>query len=307
MIPLISDVPRQKIAFGVILLILVNIGIHTYNVIYPNVLLFADYGFSSIKLSLPSELISLKDKIIPFFSYSFIHTNYIHLLFNIMFLFIFGINVENKIGTIRFIIFYMLYGIFAAIFESIITPNSSNILVGASGAVAGIIGMSFVFYPFSNIKTYIIPKTIIKIHSVYFVLFFFLVQFMLYFGVIKYNISSYIERFQLFIGLDNAYIKITNVSLWAPVGGLSSGMFFGVLTLIVIYFRLNKRKRKSKNTNQTVDNSDIQSSNDVKAIGQIRITENDNKEYVVTKAQDIDDYSKNIVVTVDKDFDKKDK
>ena len=284
MFPLISEVPRYRFAYGVLLLILVNIGVHLYFMFYPNILLFADFGFSPIKLSLPSEIVTLSDKIIPFFTYSFIHTNIIHLIFNMVNLFLFGINVENKIGFIRFLIFYILYGIFGVICESIVLPNSNNIILGSSSAIAGIMGMYFIFHPISKIKTYVPLRKIISVPAVIYILFFIALQFGLYFGEKEFNISSYIEKFQLFIGLNEAYIRISNVSIWSPVGGFISGIFFGILTAIVIYFRTrNKANKQIKNESNSTNNN-----------GEI--------EYVVTKSPTVNDFKNEIVVTVDNDF-----
>ena len=72
-------------------------------------------------------------------TYMFIHGSWIHLLGNMLFLWVFGDNIEDAMGHLRFIMFYLMCGIFAAVLHSWMMPNSELPLIGASGAVAGVI------------------------------------------------------------------------------------------------------------------------------------------------------------------------
>src|SRR3546814_10177681 len=80
-------------------------------------------------------------------TYMFIHGNWIHLLGNMLFLWVFGDNVEDAMGHIRFIMFYLMCGIFAALLHSWMLPDSDLPLIGASGAVAGIIAAYLILHP----------------------------------------------------------------------------------------------------------------------------------------------------------------
>ena len=80
-------------------------------------------------------------------TYMFVHGNWIHLLGNMLFLWVFGDNIEDAMGHLRFIMFYLMCGIFAALFHTWMNPESEIPLVGASGAVAGVIAAYLILHP----------------------------------------------------------------------------------------------------------------------------------------------------------------
>jgi len=80
-------------------------------------------------------------------TYMFFHANFFHLLFNMLFLWVFGDNVEDAMGHVRFLIFYLACGIFAGLFHSWMLPESELPLIGASGAVAGVIAAYLMLHP----------------------------------------------------------------------------------------------------------------------------------------------------------------
>jgi rhomboid family protein len=77
----------------------------------------------------------------------FLHAGWLHLLMNMLFLLIFGNNVEERLGHVRFLLFYLLCGYVAAYGFAAASPNSVEPLIGASGAIAGILGAYLVLYP----------------------------------------------------------------------------------------------------------------------------------------------------------------
>lgn len=80
-------------------------------------------------------------------TYMFFHADLFHLVGNMLFLWVFGDNVEDAMGHIRFLFFYLLCGVFAALFHSWMLPNSDLPLIGASGAVAGVIAAYLMLHP----------------------------------------------------------------------------------------------------------------------------------------------------------------
>jgi len=90
----------------------------------------------------------------------FLHGSWMHILGNMWYLWIFGDNVEDRFGHGRFIIFYLLCGIIAALGQIVIDPSSNLPTIGASGAIAGVMGAYFVLYPRSRVLT-LIPLIII--------------------------------------------------------------------------------------------------------------------------------------------------
>ena len=77
----------------------------------------------------------------------FLHGGWLHLLGNMLFLFVFGNNVEDRLGRLRYLIFYLFCGYAATYGFSVFTPSSSSPLVGASGAIAGVLGAYLVLFP----------------------------------------------------------------------------------------------------------------------------------------------------------------
>ncbi len=87
----------------------------------------------------------------------FLHAGILHLVFNMLFLSVFGAGLEEKIGKLRFLLFYLACGIVAATAHIITHPFSNATLIGASGAIAGILGAYLVLLPRSWILTYFPP------------------------------------------------------------------------------------------------------------------------------------------------------
>jgi membrane associated rhomboid family serine protease len=80
-------------------------------------------------------------------TYMFLHGGWIHLIGNMLFLWVFGDNIEDSMGHIRFIMFYLMCGIFAALLHAWMLPHSDLPLIGASGAVAGVIAAYLILHP----------------------------------------------------------------------------------------------------------------------------------------------------------------
>jgi membrane associated rhomboid family serine protease len=82
----------------------------------------------------------------------FMHGSWLHLFSNVLFLWIFGDNVEDRFGHLPFLIFYLLVGIAATFAQFAVTPNSSVPNVGASGAIAGVLGAYLIMFPQSRVN-----------------------------------------------------------------------------------------------------------------------------------------------------------
>ena len=133
-------------------------------------------------------------------SYMFFHGDVFHITGNMLFLWVFGDNVEDAMGHIRFIIFYLACGIFAGIFHSWMVPDSANPLIGASGAVAGVIAAYLMLHP--RVRVWVLA-----------------------FQVIPLRISAAVAL-GLWILIQVAMIIIPQVgpiAWWAHIGGLIAG------------------------------------------------------------------------------------
>ena len=89
------------------------------------------------------------------FTSMFMHGGWMHLIGNMLYLWIFGDNIEDRLGHIGYLIFYLVGGIAAALLQTLISPSSQIPMVGASGAIAGVLGAYLVMYPNSRVYTFI--------------------------------------------------------------------------------------------------------------------------------------------------------
>ncbi len=117
--------------------------------------IFDLYGMVPVRYSDPgiSGRFTLIEQLVPFFSYMFLHGGFLHLLGNMWFLYIFGDNVEDSLGPSRFIAFYILSGIAAVLIHLATNWHSRLPTIGASGAIAGVMGAYFLMFPRSRVLT----------------------------------------------------------------------------------------------------------------------------------------------------------
>ena len=119
--------------------------------------LFISFGMIPAILFGYSEL-STQLKIIPTYitiiTSMFLHGGWMHLIGNMMYLYIFGDNIEEILGRVKFLLFYFITGIIAALTQALLDPSSTIPMIGASGAIAGILGGYLVLYPKANIKVF---------------------------------------------------------------------------------------------------------------------------------------------------------
>lgn len=118
---------------------------------------------------------------LPFLSHMFLHSGWSHFLLNMWSLWIFADNVEDVMGPLRFVVFYLVCGLCAVAAHIFFHPASQVPVVGASGAIAGVMGAYFVLYPHGRVLTFIpvfILPWIIEVPSVLFLGMWFVLQFL---------------------------------------------------------------------------------------------------------------------------------
>ncbi len=246
MFPLKTNIPVTRFSYGVWLLIFINTAVYIYFRINYHGLLFADHGFLPLKLSMPSEIVSVSEKMLSFFTYMFLHSSFLHVAVNMYFLYIFGKNVEEYLGTVKFICLYIVIGVMAVITEAFMMPSLEYPVIGSSGAVAGIMGLFVIFFPFSKIKTFIflLIYAIIKdIPAIIIIMLFLIFQLSLWYGEQFFNLNEYLHSFQEYIGIKSRFINISNVAYWTHIGGFLSGVVLGIFIKLsrVIKEKINKK------------------------------------------------------------------
>lgn len=142
------------------------------------------YGVVPIRYSDPGIAVDFTflQQVLPFLSYMFLHGGFLHLLGNMWFLYIFGDNVEERLGPARFLAFYVLSGLAAAFIHLVSNWRSPLPTIGASGAIAGVMGAYFILFPRAKVLT-MIPifffPFLFELPAVFFLGYWALMQFLL--------------------------------------------------------------------------------------------------------------------------------
>jgi membrane associated rhomboid family serine protease len=166
MLPLRDDQPRFSTPYVTYFLIGLNLVIFffewTLEVSNPEALKAVIFQFGVVPSHLSAFLSGsprypLPVVALPFFTSMFLHEGWPHVIGNMWFLHIFGDNVEDYLGHFKFLMFYILTGLIAASAQVLIDPSSGVPMLGASGAIAGVLGAYFVLYPRARVLTWFPP------------------------------------------------------------------------------------------------------------------------------------------------------
>ena len=171
MIPLRDVIPSRTTPYITVTIIVLNVVAWFYELALPRDVLpvfLQVYGVVPAAFSPPTLVSSM-----------FLHGSWSHVIGNMWYLWIFGDNVEDRVGHGRFIVFYLLCGIAAALGQVAMDPYSTLPTIGASGAIAGVMGAYFVLYPQSRVLT-LIPLwfyyEIFELPAIFLLGFWFLIQ-----------------------------------------------------------------------------------------------------------------------------------
>lgn len=149
--------------------------------------------------------------LIPFITALFLHAGFIHVVSNMWFLWIFGNNVENYFGSIKFLFLYLLFGVLANFAQYILSVSSDIPMLGASGAIAGVLGAYLVLFPYAKVEVLIpyfgLPMTV-KVPAPFMLIYWFLIQLLSGFASFAVETAS-----------------TGGVAWWAHVGGFIGGFF----------------------------------------------------------------------------------
>ena len=176
MIPLKDENPTENFPHITIFLITSNTLIFLYQISQPMTVfaIFENYGL------IPAKLIETPIRTYPtIYSSMFLHSGVSHLAGNMLYLWIFGNNIEDVLGKFRFIIFYLVCGTIASMGHIIIDFQSDTPMVGASGAISGILGAYLVLFPFARVKTLVFLGffiTIVRVPAIMLLVIWILIQ-----------------------------------------------------------------------------------------------------------------------------------
>jgi membrane associated rhomboid family serine protease len=215
-IPLRDDISARRAPIVTWTLIAVNVVVFLYQVGLPEDrlnLLIVLRGLVPRRYSDPAwaaEVGFPHDSYLSFITSTFLHGSWLHLIANMWFLWIFGDNVEDRMGRIRFLLFYLVCGLAAGLLHFFTATHSQIPTVGASGAIAGVLGAYFLLFPRARVLT-LVPVLFIP-------LFFELP------AIVFLLIWIALQIFQAYAELGIEAGDGGGVAWWAHVGGFGAGM-----------------------------------------------------------------------------------
>ena len=229
MIPLKDTIPSRTVPFINYTIILINLLCFLYQLsLGPHLekFLYA-WGVVPAQFFAPLSIghLHLSQRILPLFTSMFLHGGWLHFLGNMLYLYIFGDNVEDRLGHARYLLFYLLCGLLAAAAHLLTNHDSRLPTIGASGAIAGVMGAYFFLYPYARVVTLIFIVfffDIVEIPAFFFLAFWFIFQFLS---------GTIIATRDAMSG---------GVAWWAHIGGFLAG----ILLLFVFGVRRTRRRMR---------------------------------------------------------------
>jgi membrane associated rhomboid family serine protease len=226
MIPLRDAIPSHSFPAATVALIALNVLAFFYELSLGRELdrFIMQYGAVPLRFILAGQMeqVSTLERFLPLFTSMFLHGGWLHVGGNMLYLWIFGDNVEDRLGPLRFVLFYLACGLVAALAQIYMHPTAKIPMVGASGAVAGVLGAYLILFPHSRVLA-LIPILfffqVVELPAVLFLIFWFGMQFLN--GAVSITGASHTAE---------------GVAWWAHIGGFVSGMALG--------FLIPKRKRQ---------------------------------------------------------------
>ena len=147
--------------------------------------------------------------VLPFFTSMFLHGSWLHVLGNMLYLYIFGDNVEDYLGHFKYLVFYLLTGLVAMATQVAVNLHSTAPTVGASGAIAGILGAYFVLFPRARVLTWVFEVLVLVIWIPAWII------------LIYWFVLNFLSGTETMLAVHRQ--NMGGVAFWAHVGGFISG------------------------------------------------------------------------------------
>jgi membrane associated rhomboid family serine protease len=161
---------------------------------------------------------------VPLVTHMFLHGGWLHVLGNMLYLWIFGDNVEDRFGSAQYLVFYLLCGIVAAIGQGLISPEP---MVGASGAIAGVLAAYLVLYPTARVSTLVFLGlfiTIVELPALIVIGMFIVLQIIE--GIAELRLAG--------------HAATANVAYFAHIFGFAAGL------LLLVFFRRGENAQRAR-------------------------------------------------------------
>ena len=231
MIPLRDTIPTRNFPIVNISIIGINALVYLIQIGQGNEFFryIYTYGLIPVRYSLPQLASEYGGGHVyfAFVSFMFLHSGFWHLLGNMWSLYIFGDNVEDRLGPIRYLLFYLLCGMASGVSHLLLNLHSDVPIIGASGAIAGVMGAYFILHPKSKILT-LIP-----------------IFFIPYFIEIPAYFFLGIWLVMQFVSAALSHGDISGIAWWAHIGGFVFGIIFLKLFLMLPQTGLTRKVQKA--------------------------------------------------------------
>jgi membrane associated rhomboid family serine protease len=225
MIPLKDDVPSRTVPIVTVLLVAANVAAFMYQVsleVGDHALVqrggassagafVHEFGVVPCRLTGACEW-DFPSPVVTIFTSMFLHGGLLHIAGNMLYLWIFGDNVEDSLGHGRFLLFYALCGVAAAASQTVAAPTSPVPMIGASGAVSGVLGAYLLLFPYARIRTLIVFGFFIRVVRVP---------------------AMIVLGFWIVMQVGNAFLSATlgapeggGIAWFAHIGGFAAGVAF---------------------------------------------------------------------------------
>jgi membrane associated rhomboid family serine protease len=248
-IPLHDDAPLRIIRFQ-----LVNGALITVNVLvllYSHLILggTSEEHFQMVtgiipavlydRAALPSDLVHIPEQL-TLVTYMFVHADWFHLLTNMLFLWVFGDNVEDAYGHVGYLVFYLFCGVAAGFIHAVMFPNSEMPLIGASGAVSGVLAAYLVLLPRARVWILVLFRLPLRVPAAL--------------ALIGWIVVQVVSLFAL---TDDESVS---VAWWAHIGGFAIGLLITLLLRSRLRERLESELKVASdlpNAGQGVDSARV--------------------------------------------------
>lgn len=212
MLPFKDNIPTDRFPLMTVVFMAINIAMFFYELTLEASgqldRFLSEYGMTPYEIT---HGVSLVPRGLPVYitllTSMFLHGGWLHLGGNMLYLWIFGNNVEDSMGRFRFVVFYLGCGLLASLAQIAIDPASDIPNIGASGAIAGVLGGYLLLYPRARVTTLVfllVFITVVQLPAIFVLMFWFL--------------------FQLFYGLSELGSTTGGVAYFAHIGGFAAGL-----------------------------------------------------------------------------------
>ncbi len=202
--------PRTRFPIITLIIVLVNLLVFSYELLVLNNggeealnAFVTSYG------SVPEEIVDGRH-LSTLLTSMFVHAGFVHIIFNMIFLLVFGDNVEDRLGHGRYLLFYIAAGLGASFAQVMVDPTSQIPSVGASGAIAGVLSGYVLLFPRGMVRVLVflgLFTSIARFPALLFIGFWFLIQF--FNGIVSFGVTT---------------AETGGVAYWAHIGGFVAGL-----------------------------------------------------------------------------------